>query len=209
MILVTAVAVVVAVPAVLGAWIGLIFVAEGLDADLTANEVFAWLIAAVVAFVLWPLARRTAHRHFWAQRQRELGDPASGSAASGSPVPKVAVTAGDRWGRISVLVLGALALLVISGSQEITALLTVGIGSASGGPRSAWLLLQLAVFLLLFALFLPTLWLTDRALRGVPPSDPRRLALEVRQDWYVSAVTAWVACLLIGYTLGYLVLTRL
>ena len=201
--------VVVGVPLMLAAWIGLIFLAEHLGMSVTANEVFAWLIAAVVALVLWPITVRATHRLFWGQRQRRLGHQPPAKNVPGPPVPKVRATPGDVLGRIAVIVLGALALLVISGSQEITALLTVGIGSASGGPRSAWLLLQLAVFLLLFALFLPTLWLTDRALRSVPPADPRRTALEIRQDWYLAAVTAWVACLVSGYLFAYLVLTRL
>ncbi|WP_424936543.1 MULTISPECIES: hypothetical protein [Bacteria] len=209
MLLIAVAVVAVGVPFVLAAWIGLIFLAEHLELNLTANEVFAWLLAVIVASVLWPIALRATHRLFWGQRQRKLGGPDPAKGVPGPPVPKVGVTRGDRLGRITVVVLGGLALLVISGSQEITALLTVGIGSASSGPRSAWLLLQLAVFLLLFALFLPALWLTDRVLRKVPRTDPRRMALEIRQDWYLAAVTAWVMCLMLGYLFAYLVLTRL
>ncbi|MBW8762546.1 MAG: hypothetical protein JF592_08160 [Microbacterium sp.] len=209
MVLITVTAVVVFVPAMLAAWIGLIFLAERVDMDLTANEVFAWLIAAIVALVLWPITLRATRRQFWAQRQRKLGNPDPAKNVPGPPVPKVRIATGDLLGRVAVVILGALALLLISGSQEITTLLTLGIGAASSGPRSAWLLLQLAVFLLLFALFLPVLWLTDRTLRRVPPADPRRRALEIKQDWYLAAVTAWVACLVLGYLFAYLVLTRL
>jgi len=209
MLLITVAAVVVVVPVALAAWIGLIFLADRFEMDLTANEVFAWLIAAVVAFVLWPITLRATRRLFWRQRHRRIGDPDPAEDVPGPPVPKVRVTPGDRLGRITVVIVGGLALLLISGSQEVTTLLTVGIAAASSGPRSAWLLLQLAVFLLLLALFFPVLWLTDRTLRSVLPADPRRQALEVRQDWYLAAVTAWVACLVLGYVFAYLVLTRL
>ncbi|WP_460799197.1 hypothetical protein [Microbacterium sp. GXF0217] len=209
MALITLAAVIVVVPAVLAAWIGLLFLAEHLHLDLTANEVFAWLIAAIVALVLWPVTLLATHRLFWAHRQRRFGDPDPAKSGIRPPVPKGRIAPGDRLGRVAVVVLGGLALLLISGSQEITALLTFGIGAASSGPRSAWLLLQLVVFLLLFALFLPVLWLADRTLKTVPPADPRRQGLQIRQDWYLAAVTAWVACLVLGYLFAYLVLTRL
>ena len=201
------VSVAVGVPALLAAWIGLLFLAEGAGLSMTANEVFAWLLATLVALVLWPLSLRTTYRLFGSERQRRLGEPRPPRGAPLSPAPSTAP--GDRLGRIAVVALGAIALVLICGSQQVTALLTQGIGAASSGPRSAWLLLQLAVFVLLFALFLPVLGLTDRALRHVALADPRRQVLEARQHWYLAAVTAWVTCLVLGYLLAYLVLTRL
>ncbi len=165
------------------------------------------MLAAAVGLVLWPVTRVATWRTFWAHRTRRPGDAVTDAALR--PVPQVPVAPGDRLGRILVSGVGALALLVICGSQEITALLTSGIGSASAGSRSAWLLLQLAVLLVLIALMIPAMWATDRMLRRVERDDPRRRALELRQDWYLAAVTAWTACLLIGYLFAYLVLTRL
>ncbi|MGW8484388.1 hypothetical protein ACWGJP_14745 [Microbacterium sp. NPDC055903] len=208
-VLIVLVCVVIVVPLAIGAWIGLILLAERLELDLTANEVFAWMLAAVVAFLLWPLTLAATRRLFWANRLRKPGDAVPVMGTPLPSVPRIEVTIGDRLTRIAVFVLGALGLLVISGSQEITAVLTDGLGSVSSGSRSAWLALQLAVFLLLFALLFPVLWATDRMLKRVPRDDPRRRALEIRQDWYLAAVTAWVACLVLGYLFAYLILTRL
>ncbi len=36
----------------------------------------------------------------------------------------------------------------------------------------------------------------------MPPDDPRRPAMEERQNWHVAAATAWVVSLLVGYLLS-------
>lgn len=204
-----AVLVMVAVPLVIAAWIGLILLAERLGWGLTANEVFAWLLAAIVALVLWPLAVRGANRQLWHFRDRRPGSEIRWGSEPTRAVPKVPLAPGERLARAAILVIGALALFAICGPQQVTLALLGALEVASAGVRSWWLALQLAAFLLTFALMLPVLWITDRALRRVPRDDPRRFALEVKQNWYLAAALGWAMCALLGFVFEYLVLTRL
>lgn len=202
-------AVVVGVPALLAAWIGLIFLFERLGLSITANELLGWLIAVVVAVLLWPLALRATIRMFWNSRQHPRGTPARWGSERLPAPPRVAVGPGDRALRIVVLILGGLGLVAVCGPSRIPLALLSGLDAVSSGGRSWWAALQLGAFVLVFALMLPTLWITGRALRTVPRDDPRRLGLELRQTWYASASTAWVICALLGMVFAWLVITRL
>lgn len=202
-----ALAVLVGVPAVLGLWIGLVLLADRIGVDMSANQVFAWILATIVALLLWPLMVRALNRWFWHRRTRP--DDAVGPGTRTAPPPRVPLGAGTAALRIAVLVIGALALLLVCGPQEVAAAISGAIGSASAGPASAWALVQLGAFLLTMALLLPVLLLTDRVLRRTPADSPDRLAVELRQNWYAAAATAWAAAAVMGFLFANLVLQRL
>lgn len=197
------------VPLGLGAWIGLVLLADRLNVDISADEIFSWMIAAATALLLWPLAMWGLRRQLWQRRSTAAGDEGPWGGGPAPAVPAVRLTAGDVAGRAAVVIVGGAALFLLCGSRPITILLLQALASGSAGTRSAWTLLQLAAFLLTMAVALPTLIITDRALRRVPPGAPGRLALEQRQNWYYAAAVSWVACLLVGFIFSSLVLTRL
>lgn len=203
------IAVVVGVPLVLAAWIGLILLGEGLGWGLTANEVFAWLLAAVVAVGLWPFAVHGSHRQLWHYRDRRPGERIRWGSEPTSPAPRVRWTAGELLARVAILVLGAVALLAICGPQQVTLALVGGLDAISAGAGSWWAALQLVAFVLTFALALPVLWLSERRLRGIPRDDPEYARRSVVQNWYYAAALAWAISALLGFLFGFLILRHL
>lgn len=189
-------AIVVAVPVGLAAWIGGILLTQSAGIEMSANQVFAWLMSAFVGLVLWPVLRRRAQLEFW--RSEHGGTP-----------PKVAATKADAAVRALVMIAGAVALIAICGPQDIVSTLSVFWGAVSPGRRSSGALLQLAGLVLVAVLMTPALLITGRALRRASPDDPVYLKLQLRQNWYSSAALAWVGSLFIGILVGWLILTRL
>lgn len=202
-------AVVFGVPLFLASWIGLIFLGEDLNWGLSANEVFAWEIAAVVTLFLWPLAIRGSHRQFWHNRGRRPDEVAEWGSEPTAPVPKIPLSWGQRLGRAAVVVLGGAGILAICGPQEVSLLVLRALGVVSIGPSSLWGALQLVTFLLLMAMLLPVMALTERALRKHPRGSQARFRLEVQQHWYLAAVTAWVICVAMGLMFAWLILAYL
>lgn len=201
--------VVVGVPAFIGSWIGLLFLGEHLDWGLSADQVFAWELAAVVAVVLWPLAIRGALRQFWHQRGRRPDQVTAWGSEPTTPAPRVPLSVGQRFARVAVVLLGGAGILAICGPQEVSLLVLRALGVVSIGPASLWGALQLVTVLLLMALFLPVLALTERSLRRHPHGSEERFRLEVQQHWYLAAVTAWVICVAIGLMFAWLVVAYL
>ena len=201
--------VVIGVPAMLGSWIGLVLLGADLDWGLSANQVFAWELAAVVAVVLWPPAIRGSQRQFWHQRGRRPDQVTAWGSEPTAPVPKIALSWGERFGRAALVLLGGVGILAICGPQEVSLLALRALGVVSIGPASLWGALQLVTFLLLMALLLPVMALTERSLRRHPRGSEERFRLEVQQHWYLAAVTAWVICVAMGLMFAWLVLAYL
>ena len=107
------------------------------------------------------------------------------------------------------MLLGGTGILAICGPQEVSLLVLRALGVVSIGPASLWGALQLVTFLLLMALFLPVLALTERSLRKYPHGSEERFRLEVQQLWYLAAVTAWVICVAMGLMFAWLVVAYL
>jgi hypothetical protein len=204
----TIAAVVVGVPLVIAAWIGLILLGERFELGLTANDVLSWLIAAVVALGLWPLAIRGSHRQLWHYRGRRPGEKIRWGTEPTAPVPRVRWTVGEQFARVVILVLGAVALLALCGPQ-VTLALAGGLDLISAGVRSWWSALHLVAFVLTFALALPVLWLSDRRLRGIPRDDPEFARRSVVQNWYYAAALAWAMSVLLGFLFGFMILRYL
>ncbi|MGX5695405.1 hypothetical protein ACWKWP_04335 [Agromyces soli] len=202
-------AVAIGVPLVLWAWIGLILLGEQLELGLTANEVLAWLIAAVVALGLWPLAIRGSHRQLWHFRDRRPGEKIRWGAEPTAPVPRVRWAAGELLARVAIIVIGAILLFAICGPQQVTLALAGGLDAISAGTRSWWGALQLVAFVLTFALALPVLWLSERRLRGIPRDDPEYARRAVVQNWYYAAALAWGMSALLGFLFGFMILRYL
>lgn len=177
--------------ATMAAWIGGVIAFDALGIPMQGDEWLGWLIAGLVGVVVWPLARRRAHREFWAHQHH------------GATPPKTSVTTPDRALRILVLVVGAAGLIALCGPRNITLALAEAWQIIAPGGRSSSALLQLIGLLLCFALMVPPMLITQRNLRRIPPDHPDRLGLELRQNWYVSAATAWVVCLLLGFILSF------
>ncbi|MFF2274480.1 hypothetical protein [Agromyces sp. NPDC058126] len=100
----------VGVPLCLGAWIGLVLAGDRLGWSLTADEVFSWLVAALVALLLWPIAIRGAQRQLWHFRGRPPGEPVRWGSEPTAPVPKESPAAGERWARAAIMTIGAASL---------------------------------------------------------------------------------------------------
>ena len=194
--LIAVVAVAVAVPVGIAAWIGGILLAQSVGLEMSANQVFAWLMSAFVGLVLWPVLHRRAQLEFWR------------SAHGGRP-PKITPTRADAAIRAVVMIAGAAALIAICGPQDIVSALSVIWITAAPGGRSSAALLQLTGLVLVALLMVPALLITGRALRRTTPDDPAHLRLQLRQNWYSSAALAWVGSLIIGILVGWLILTRL
>ncbi|MFJ3959203.1 hypothetical protein [Arthrobacter sp. NPDC090010] len=204
-----ALTVLLGVPLLLAGWIALIFLAEQLGWDIGPNQIFAWEIAALVALLLWPLAIRGSLRQFWHNRGRRPDQVAEWGSEPTAPVPTVPLNWGQRLGRVLVMFLGGAGLLAICGPQEVSLLVLHALGAVSVGPNSLWKALQLVTFLLLLALLLPLIALTERSLRKHPKGSQGRFRLEVQQHWYLAAVTAWVICVAMGLMFSWLILAYL
>lgn len=174
-----------------GAWIGGLIAFDALGIPMQGDEWLGWLIAGLVGVAVWPLAQRRAHREFWAHQHQ------------GAMPPRAGVDASDRALRILVLVVGAAGLIALCGPRNITLALAEAWQIIAPGGRSSSALLQLIGLLLCFALMVPPMLITQRSLRRIPPDHPDRFGLELRQNWYVSAATAWVVCLLLGFILSF------
>ncbi|MDP5228184.1 MULTISPECIES: hypothetical protein [Arthrobacter] len=201
--------VVTGVPLLLGAWIGLVLLGEDRGWGQSANQVFAWEIAAMMALVLWPLAIRGSHRQFWHNRGRRPHEVAEWGSEPTAPVPKVPLRPGQWIGRATVVVLGGAGILAVSGPQEVTLLILRALGVESIGPDSVWGALQLVTVLLLMGLLLPVMALTERSVRRHPKGSQERFRLEVQQHWYLAAVTAWVISVAMGLMFSALILAYL
>lgn len=195
-VLVLIVAIVVAVPLALAAWIGGILLTKNAGIEMSPNQVFAWLMAAFTGLVLWPILRRRAYLEFW-------------RAEHGGIPPKVAATTADAAVRTIVMAAGAVALIAICGPQDIVSALSAFWGTVAPGGRSSTAVLQLSALVLVVVLMVPALLVTGRSLRRASRDDPAYLGLQLRQNWYSSAALAWVGSLVIGILVGWLILTRL
>ncbi|WP_144083420.1 hypothetical protein [Microbacterium sp. TS-1] len=177
--------------ATMAAWIGGLVAFHALGIPMQGDEWLGWVIAGLIALAVWPLARRRAHREFWAQQHH------------GAIPPRASVTTPDRALRILVMVVGAAGLVALCGPRNITLALAEAWQIIAPGGRSSSALLQLIGLLLCFALMVPPMLITQRSLRRTPLDHPDRLSLELRQNWYVSAGTAWVCCLLLGLIMSF------
>ena len=199
----------VGVPLCLGAWIGLVLAGDRLGWSLTADEVFSWLVAALVALLLWPIAIRGAQRQLWHFRGRPPGEPVRWGSEPTAPVPKESPAAGERWARAAIVTIGAVSLLAICGPQAVTLALLDGLDAARAGPRSWWLALQFGAFILMLAVVVPVLWATERRIRRRPRDDPGRERLELAQSWYLGAALAWAMCAIVGFLIAFMILRYL
>lgn len=202
-------AVFVGVPIILFGWIGLVLLGDRLGWELTADGIFAWITAALIAFLLWPLAVHGSHRQLWHHRGAKPGQPVRWGEEPTAPAPKVELTVGERWTRVAVLVIGAASLLALCGPQPITLAVLHALDGASAGGRSWWLALQLGAFIVMFALLMPLLAYGERSLARFEQGDPERARREVVQHWYFAAVIGWVMSALVGLVIAELVLRYL
>ncbi|APF32952.1 hypothetical protein BO218_01005 [Microbacterium paludicola] len=183
--------------ATMATWIGGLIAFHALGIPMQGDEWLGWVLAGLVAVAVWPLAGRRAHREFWAHQH------------GGATPPKASVTAPDRVLRILVMVVGAVGLVALCGPRNITLALAEAWQIIAPGGRSSSALLQLIGLLLCFVLMVPPMLITQRSLRRTPRDHPDRLGLELRQNWYVSAATAWVCCLLLGLIVSFVLVKTL
>lgn len=197
----------VAVPALLFLWIGLVLWLDDASAEVSANQIFAWMIAAIVAVVLWPITLNAFHRMM---HDASVNPRSEGRLGRKYPrVPSGEWTVAQQFGRGLIVVLGGIALLAVCGPQEITLALLRGISAISPGERVSWASLQFLAFVFVMITLLPGFLLMDRQLRRLPRDDPGRPALQVRQSWYLGATLAWVACVMLGFLFGWAILATL
>ncbi|WJM14649.1 hypothetical protein [Microbacterium arborescens] len=183
--------------ATMAAWIGGLIAFNALGIPMTGVEWLGWVIAGLIAAAVWPLAGRRAHREFWARQHH------------GATPPRAPATTPDRVLRILVMIIGAAGLVALCGPRNITLALAEAWQIIAPGGRSSSALLQLIGLLLCFALMVPPMLITQRSLRRTPRDHPDRLGLELRQNWYVSAATAWVCCLLLGLIVSFVLVKTL
>ncbi|WP_313812804.1 hypothetical protein [Glutamicibacter sp.] len=203
------VGVVIIVPLMLAAWIGLIFLAEDLGITMEPQVIFAWMLSLMVSVVLWPLCLRGLRRYFWGTRGASPGKiPAWGSQKFPAP-PGERLSAVQRCARGAAVLLGAVGLLVICGPWQISSGILYGLNIISSGTRSWWLAVQLCTWLLTLGLFLPVLWITDRRLRNIERGPPDRQGMELEQTWWLAAATGWAICVMMGLLFTWLAIDKL
>jgi len=184
-LIVAALAVIGGVPFVLFVWIGAVVLVGAGGVPLSAAQVLAWLLSAIVGVVVWPLALRRA-RHEFERRQSSRAVP--------TPTP----TRADAVARAILVVLGAVAIIALTGPRDIISALADAGATISIGPRENGLLVQLVATILIVIIAAPALILTQRALGRMRADDPRRPRLEERQNWHLAAAVAWVCSLGVG-----------
>lgn len=189
-------AVCLSAPLVIALWIGGILGARELGIAVSANQVFAWILAGLVALLLWPLLQRRTARESW-------------RAEHGEPLPQRRPTPMDAAARVVVRVIGTVALIAICGPQDIAGALSSLRNVAAPGYASSAALLQLVALVLGVVLLPPAMLVTGRALDRTPRDAPRYLDLQLRQNWYAAAAMSWAGALIIGILFAWLVLAVL
>ncbi|WP_060916344.1 hypothetical protein [Microbacterium oleivorans] len=191
-IVIVVLAVGVGVPLGIGAWIGGILLAENLGVQISPEQVFAWIIAAVVGVVLWPVSLRAARRGF--------------SKATGAGPVIAAATRGERALRASIVMVGAVALVALCGPRETASTLATAWEALAIGRRESGLVMQLLSLILVAILATPVVVYTHRAAKKLSAGDPRRLVLQEREAWTLAAATAWTTSLMLGLILAIAIL---
>jgi len=191
-IVIVVVAVGVGVPVGIGAWIGGILLAENLGVRISPEQVFAWIIAAVVGVVLWPLSLRAARWGF--------------SKATGAAPVAAAASRGERAFRVLVVIVGAVALVALCGPRETASTVATAWEALAIGRRESGLVIQLASLVLVAILATPVVFFTHRAAKTLSPDDPRRHMLREREAWTLAAATAWTVSLGLGLVLAIAIL---
>ncbi|TDL45862.1 hypothetical protein [Microbacterium oleivorans] len=191
-VVIVVLAVGVGVPVGIGAWIGGILLAENLGVRMPPEQVFAWIIAALVGVVLWPLSLRGARRGF--------------SNATGGAPGNAAASRGERALRALIITVGAVALVALCGPRETASTVATAWEALAIGRRESGLLIQLLSLVLVAVLAAPVVLFTHRAARTLSPDDPRRRILQEREAWTLAAATAWTVSLMLGLVLAIAIL---
>ena len=176
--------VLVGIPLLLACWIGGLMLASKLGNPISAAQMLAWVLSVFVATVIWPLGIRRFRRDF--------------PYPEGSGLTPQVPTRLDSAARVLVLFAGGIAIVLVCGPLGVVAMLVGWWQMASAGGRADGPLLQLAAILVSLLLAAPVLIASHRALRHLPPGDPRRLKWQERESWYYGAAVAWVVSLGIG-----------
>ncbi|THE06814.1 hypothetical protein E1I21_10150 [Microbacterium oleivorans] len=182
----------VGVPVGIGTWIGGILLTENLGVRMSPEQVFAWIIAALVGVVLWPLSLRGARRAF--------------SNATGTGPGNAAASRGERTLRALVVTVGAVALVALCGPRETASTLATVWEALAIGRRESGLLIQFLSLVLVAILAAPVVFFTHRAAKMLSPGDPRRRVLQEREAWTLAAATAWTVSLMLGLSLAIAIL---
>lgn len=191
-------------------WIGLVVLLDRLGYAVSVAQVGVWLLAAIVALVMWPLTVRGMYRYQWNYRNHPLHEPLPRLGSTPLPeVPPIAMTLPQRAKRVVVLLLGALSLFLLCGSQNVIVSVNSFLDRFSSRSSSFMALLQLVAFVLMSALLVLVLWWTDRKLQGMQPDTHQYQSARLQQSWYASAVIAWVMCLLFGQIISIVILSKL
>ncbi|PJK06796.1 hypothetical protein CO612_01450 [Lysobacteraceae bacterium NML71-0210] len=192
------------------AWIGLVVLLGRLGYAVSAAQAAVWVLATIVALVMWPLTVRGVYRYQWNYRNHPVYEPLPPYGSTPLPeVPPIAMALPQRAMRVVLLLLGALSLFLLCGIQNVIVSVNSFLGRLSSGPSSFMALLQLVAFVLMSALLVLVLWWTERKLQGMKPDTHQYQSARLQQSWYVSAVAAWVMCLLFGQIFGAVALSKL
>jgi len=179
----------------LACWIGGLLLASKMGTPISAAQMLAWVLSVFVATIVWPLSIRRFRRD-------------SPYPEGSGPTPQ-APTRLDAAARVLVLVAGGIAIALVCGPLGVVAMLGGWWQTASTGGRADGLLLQLAAILVSLLLAAPVLIASHRALRRLPPGDPRRSKWLERESWYYGAAVAWVVSLGIGLMASLMALLKL
>ncbi|MDO4708892.1 MAG: hypothetical protein Q4B94_03600 [Pseudomonadota bacterium] len=191
-------------------WIGLVVLLDRLGYAVSVAQVGVWVLATIVALVMWPLTVRGMYRYQWNHRNHPLHEPLPPLGSTPLPeVPPIAMALPQRAKRVVVLLLGALSLFFLCGSQNVIVSVNSFLDRFSSRSSSFMVLLQLVAFVLMSALLVLVLWWTDRKLQGMQPDTHQYQSARLQQSWYASAVIAWVMCLLFGQIISVVLLSKL
>lgn len=194
-------AVFVVVPLLLCAWVWLVARLVGAPGStITADQVLAWICAALVGLVLFPLAI-TANRRWLSHAARQpLSAPISWGGEPTPPPQAPPSTVWARLARAALVLLGAVGVLAICGPLEVSAAVWGVVSQAGAGPRSRGAFFQSAATLTLAVALVAIMAVEALTARG--PAAARR----ARWTWYYAICVAWVQSTAFGLGIAWCVL---
>ena len=198
----------VVTPVVLYGYLRLLVFLDNAGYPIRYNQLFAYLIASLVAFVFFPIAVAANHRWMWhvVKNRPSAGPMPQWGSEPTAPVPRIPLTVTQRLLRIWILIVGAVTLLLICGPLEVTRAIWAAVSFMGSGPYSRGAFFQLMIYLIMFALlgalFLADTWLSKRhVLNGAD-----RFAHDIRLNWCAAVIVGWAQALLVGLILAYLII---
>ena len=214
MVVVVVVGVLVAVPLLLGGWLFLTVHLVGRPGSaITASQVLAYMLAAAIAVVFFPVAIGANRRWLWHVTHRNtVQDPQQvvrWGSESTAAVPTVPLGVGFGVVRVLIVMVGIVSLVAICGPLAVTSAIWTTFAGASSGPMSLGALFQFIMTGVTLVLELGVMVVDSWWSRRHPLEGQRQLAHQLRFTWYVATVLSWGISLVVGLIVANMIISYL